>query len=122
MESRTFYSQSAGLAISPPGMKGKIMEVDGASTRVGEKIIQFSAMGQTKFGSYETADEQIIQYLEKRAAEVGDVFGPERFNELTIPADIRIADLQRTIQSQNALLKDQEAKIAAADARRNNQK
>lgn len=120
METKTFYSPAAGLTISPPGMKGKFMNIDGEQKRAGETIIQFVPMGGHRingvkggkeYGYYTTADPAEIAYLERRALELGDVFGPEEYNKQTTPPQIRAEQASRVIEDQNRLIADLQAQL-----------
>lgn len=115
---RVYYSESAELAIG--AIKGKVVEVDGKHTRIGEKIIKFSAnMGGRKgymydgFGIFQTDDPELIEYMDKRCAEVGDVFGPEEYRNRLKPNAERMADANRMIEDRNALIAKLQEELAA---------
>jgi hypothetical protein len=119
MAKRTFYSNSSGLTISPPGMKGEFKEIDGETKRVGETIIQFVPMGNHRlaggkeFGYFVTENEREIAYLEKRAAEVGDVFDEKEYNRVSTPPEIRAEQATRKLEDQNRLIEQLQAQIAS---------
>lgn len=119
---RTFYSRSSGLTISPPGLKGEFKEIDGETKRVGETIIQFIPIGNSRlaggkdFGYFVTEDEREIAYLEKRAVEAGDVFDEKEFNRQVTPPEIRAENASRLVEDQNRLIADLEAQKKSLQA------
>ena len=105
-ERRVFYSRNAGLCIS--ANKGKKVMIDGELKRDGEKMIEFIPQPDN-FGQFVTEDPELIEFLDRRAATVGDVILPEKYGELTTPLEIRNKELKdanaRVIEDNNRLLK-----------------
>lgn len=102
MESKTYYSKSKGLFIC--ASHGEMKDVGGESKRVGEKHIQFREIGD--FGMFTTSDPELIAYLDKRAEEVQDVFGPEMYQKLIVPPEMRADALERQLQDANRLIEE----------------
>lgn len=100
MQARTFYSASKGLFIC--ASHGEMQSVGGESKRLGEKHIQFREVGD--FGMFTTSDPELIAYLDKRQAEVSDVFGPEEYQKRIVPAEMRADDLERRLIDANRLI------------------
>lgn len=121
-EERTWYCKSSGLYIA--AIHGSVEMVDGKRIRTGEKGIQFSpVMGGGRgrmtngFGSFSTKDPALIAYLEKREAEVGDVFGPEKYRDEMTPTETKLADSRRQIEDSNRLIADLQRQLAAKNAK-----
>jgi hypothetical protein len=110
----TFFARQKGLTISPDSnvenrrfsaMKGELVTMaDGTKARVGEKIIEFQPMGQDRYGRYTTSDQQVIDYLEWRRANIGDIMTAEEYAKEVTPKEIQISDLQRKLDQANSLL------------------
>jgi hypothetical protein len=113
-EAKTFYSSSGNL-ICYLEKPRRVIE-NGQSVVLDGPRIEFSPQGDN-FGRYVTSDPQEIAYLEKRSREVKDVFGGDTYIKLTTPAEVRNAQLERQISTQNALILDLEKRAAAAEAK-----
>lgn len=100
----TYYSRSAGLTFGPPELKGKIVDTPQGKQRIDEKIISFTPMGNSQYGSYTTDDPDIITALENRARTAGDIMTATEYAQSCIPIEKRLADAQREIKSANRLL------------------
>ncbi|HXI85279.1 MAG TPA: hypothetical protein VNL17_14455 [Verrucomicrobiae bacterium] len=105
-ERRVFYSRNAGLCIS--ANKGRKVMIDGELKRDGEKMIEFIPQPDD-YGQFVTEDPELIEFLERRVATVGDVMLPEKYNELTTPLEMRVKELKdenaRVIEDRNRLIK-----------------
>src|SRR5262245_50748429 len=101
-ETRTFYSKSKGLFIC--ANHGEMKDVGGESKRLGEKHIQFREVGD--FGMFSTNDPELIEFLERRAAHEGDVFGPEKYQKLIVPPEMQIDALERRLVDANRLIEE----------------
>lgn len=123
MAKRAFYSTAAHFSITVN--PGSVQFVNGQLIRKDDKYVEFSPIGGMKkeedgswrpaaYGMLMTDDEEIIAYMEQREATVGDVFGPDRFHELSTPPEQRLAEAnrrhERTMSSTNKLLQDLVAK------------
>lgn len=118
VQPKTFYARSANLTIS--AVKPKIEMVDGQLRKHGEKLIEFSrrigagrGTHTDNWGEYTTSDPVLIDFLESRMATAGDVFSYEQYQDMTTPAEVKIADGKRTIEEQNRLIAELQAREAA---------
>jgi hypothetical protein len=109
-----FYSRIPRLLISPPGMKGKPANDNGIFKHVGEKLIQFVPLGSEHYGQYVTSDPELIDYLERRCRETGDVMTAQEFEEASTPASVLLnrarEENRRLIVERNRLLEMQQQK------------
>jgi hypothetical protein len=83
--------------------------IGGEVVMTGGKIAQFTPSG-AGFGSFFTADPEMIRLLDERVEKVGDVFGPDEYQRRIIPAERRAEMLERDLVQANALI----AKLQAA--------
>lgn len=98
---RHYFSKSQSLYICLRVGKKEI--VDG-EMRTGEgKYAQFSPIGDG-FGRFATSDPEVIQLMDERIEQVGDVFGPEEYQKRSIPAEKRNEILERELKTANDLL------------------
>lgn len=109
-----FYSKnSAGLTLCVN--KGSMVATQGGGlVRMGEKTIAFSPiasvinekipLGRIPFGFFQTSDPELVAFLVKRIRDKGDVCGPEEYESLSTPPEIRLQQSsQRTIEITNRL-------------------
>lgn len=109
MEKKVFFSSCASLIVSVT--KGNMQRgAEGEFRRVNEKLVQFQDNGDGGYGRYMTDDKDEIAYLEKRAAEVGDVFGHEEFTKRTTPPEIRLKQMERELEESNKIIADMQKK------------
>lgn len=116
---KTYYSECAGLTISPPSLKGEFREINGETRRIGEVLIEFSPfpyhivsqpdgkghyMKSVNFGSYSTDDPRIIAYLDERIVRSGDVFDADEFKRRITPPEIQTQQLERDLEESNRLI------------------
>lgn len=109
MEAKVFYAKSANL-ICYPERPQRIFENGQSAVLEGSKI-EFSPQADG-FGRYVTDEAKEIAYLEKRAREVGDILTPEMYSRETTPPEVRNAQLERHISTQNSLIAQLQEKIA----------
>lgn len=107
--SRTFYSKSGSLTFWA-GKPTRIFE-EGVSKVLDPPQIQFSRLADG-FGVFTTDDPVLIEALEKRAREAGDVFDGGEYQKRTTPADVRIEQQEREIEEQNRLITSLRAQVA----------
>ncbi len=108
-EQKTYYSESAGLAITIN--PGDVKNMEGVLKRVGDKYVRFAPLGR-KFkrtnpstgrqetfdiGMLTTSDPEVIESLDRRMAEVGDIFDAAEFERRVTPVEIQMANLQREL-------------------------
>lgn len=115
---RTYYTRSASLCIS--AIKGRIEEIDGKKTRMGEKLVQFQSGSGGKrgtsydgYGKFETSDPELIEFLDNRCLTVGDIFGPEEYNRQMTPVEVREHEFERTLESKNQLIRELQDQLAS---------
>lgn len=110
MPQETFYSESRGLmiTITPPQ---RVIE-DGMSKVIGGRTVQFTPMGQSKFGSLTTDDPEIIEALRK----CPDVFDALEFNKRSVPAEKRLEETERKLFEANRLLEKLKAETSGKAA------
>ncbi len=110
----TFYSTTASLAI---GITiGSLMRDagSGAPIRIGEKIVEFNAMGNgvkrpdgyiQRYGYYNTADPEVVLKLVERAEKPDtDILLSEDYLKAVTPPDIQINTLEtRVVTAENEL-------------------
>lgn len=103
VEPQTYYSRSRGLMIC--AVHGEMTQSDGETKRQGEKHVQFAPAGvESDFGVFRTSDPELIEFLDNRIVETHDIFGPEEYNKLIVPADVRNAMLERQLTDANRLI------------------
>lgn len=112
-ERKTYYSSAAALVERVT--VGEHIPGD-HTNRLGEKLAEFSPIGarnaETKFGMLVTDDPDKIAHLDAAIASGrDDIFDEAEYHRRTIPPEQRaksaeqaVADLQRTITAQNALI------------------
>ncbi len=115
-EARIYYSRSSGGLQLHVNVGEQIMGPKGPMN-FGEKIASFHPLNPTEaggqpWGRLETADSEVIEYLEKRIVEVGDVMSATEFASLQQTP----ADKTRTIEDQNRLIADLQRKLDEANA------
>lgn len=124
---KRFYSECAGLTIARE--HGEYKMVGGQNVRVGEKFSVFSPMGKSvkvgdkvkSFGQLVTSDPEEIEYLERRAVEMGDIMTAEQFSAAITSPQQSLDEKDRTIQqlqSQLAEVLTQQGKLPKTSAAR----
>ncbi len=102
---RVFYSRAANLILHPTA--GQVVMQEGHVIRFGERMIEFSPIGDG-YGRFVATDPTDIAYLERQMLSGGDVFDAATYNRLTTPAEVQIEMLrqenERLITEQNRLL------------------
>lgn len=111
VEQRVYYSQSANLICWATEPR-RVIE-DGQSKVLDGKKVAFDSQGDG-FGRLVTTDPEIIAYLDRRVAEVRDVFGAQEYTRLNTPVDVQLAQKDRQIEEQNRLLLSYQEQIAQA--------
>jgi hypothetical protein len=120
MEKQTFYSPNGNHIIWINS--GRIEEVDGQKTRVGQKYVEFHPMGSftpnpdnkkqnlPPYGKVTTDDPEVIAALNERrekalkAGQKPDILTPDEFHAAVVPKEIQIAELRRELQTKSDLL------------------
>lgn len=110
---KKYYSEISALIISPPDLKGRLVQIGDEHRRVDEVIIEFGPMGNSRFGEYETSDQRVIDFLDARIAKVGDVFGEAALKEKLTPMSVKLEDKDRVIEDQNRLIRDLQDQVAS---------
>jgi hypothetical protein len=108
---RSYYSASQGLYICIS--VGSLKEVAGQTVRLGEKAVQFGPTGRDKFGVCRVTDPDVIAFLDRRVAEVGDIFGEEEYQRRAVPAEDRARVAQRRLEEANSLIRKLQAENEA---------
>ena len=102
----TFYSAAAGLIVNI-NIGHRVIDPGGTTSVVGQKVAEFTPIGDG-FGKLVTNDPEIIEKMSARMATVGDVFDAAEYNRRTIPADVRLKDIEkehaRLLEDHNRLL------------------
>lgn len=106
MPAKTYYSK---VGLSMPVTKLQYLTVDGQTTKIEPRYIEFARIGQDKFFMFTTAEPEVQAVLDKRMEMPdSDVFGPEEYNRLAVPAEMRAKQAteenQRLLQENNRLL------------------
>src|SRR5512146_2417702 len=104
---KTYFSTSGALIVSIS--KGRrITDEGGVSKMVGQKVAEFTPMGDG-YGRLITEDPEVIAVLDQRAAVPGaDVFDATEYTRRTTPAEVRLRLMEqehnRLVQEHNRLL------------------
>ena len=101
---RTFYSKSAAFTCWATPSK-RVFGDNGVTQVIDGKSVSFTPQADG-FGRFVTDDPEVIAYLEKRSAEVGDVFDGAEYQRRTTPLDVQVAQQQRELTEQNRLIED----------------
>lgn len=86
MPTKSYYSKHG---LSMPVTKLQYLTVDGQTTKIEPRYIEFARIGQDKFFMFTTNEPEVQAVLDKRIVEVGDIFGPEEYNRQAVPAEMR---------------------------------
>lgn len=118
----TFYSVCAGLTCYAG--KTQMMNVEGTLQAVDPPLVKFSPfqnkINGKQYGTFQTEDPDIIEYLNKRAETAQDVITGEDFARRIVPADVQVkalADENRKLAEENRLLralKEQQGNMKSA--------
>lgn len=101
VEGKHYYSKSQALYICL--RVGKKELVDGEMKTGEGKYAQFTPIGDG-FGRFYSTDPEVIELMDQRVAEVGDVFGPVEYQRRSIPAEKRSEMLERELSQANELI------------------
>ena len=106
MPAKTYYSK---VGLSMPVTKLQYLTVDGQTTKIEPVYVDFARIGQDKFFMLTTDNPEYQAVIEKRMAIDGsDIFGPEEYNRLAVPAEMRAKQAteenQRLLTENNRLL------------------
>lgn len=103
----TYYSPHGRMSMTVN--HGKLqLGPDGASRRMGWKIVEFMPQADN-WGRFVTDDPEVIAYMERKIAEGSpDIVRPAEYTEKTTPDHIRAREakvaLERTLTENNRLL------------------
>jgi hypothetical protein len=118
-ENKHYFSAAAGLIINVNKGTNVIGE-GGVTRRVGEKVAEFTPIGDG-FGRLVTTDPEVIDLMDKRMGTHGDVFNAAEYNRRTTPIADQLAnretEFKALLESHNRLLsKVGEDKMRQAEA------
>lgn len=101
MEQKIYYSRAKHLTIAIS--HGELKEIAGQTVRTNERYAVFSDNGD-KFGIFRTSDKDVIEALDRRVEEVGDIYTPEQYAKISIPVETRNVMLERQLEEANRLI------------------
>lgn len=105
-ETKHYFTKAQNLHINFQAARKEL--VDGELRSTGSVSAQFTPDG-AGFGRFYTDDPALIKFLDARVAEVGDIFGPDEYQKLLVPAEKRAEDLERKLTQANDLIKKLQA-------------